>query len=67
MSGLFTSLTLAKVQSPIKEDRKQKCYILKHLLHIIIEQEATQSDICVLRREKYKVVRRDDLMEENRN
>lgn len=66
MSGLFTSLTLAKIQSPIK-GRKQKCYILKHLLHIIIEQEATQSDICVLRREKYKVVRRGDLMVENRN
>lgn len=42
MSGVFTSLTSAKIQSPIKEDRKQKDYILKHLFHIIIEHEATQ-------------------------
>lgn len=61
MSGVFTSLTSAKIQSPIKEDRKQKYYILKHLFHIIIEHEATlRSGAFILSEEKNKMVRQVD-------
>jgi hypothetical protein len=62
MSGLFTSLTSAQTQSPIKEDTKQVHYIVEHLLHILQNRKSLRSDICILSVDKSKVVRAVDLM-----